>query len=1019
MGPILRALLCVESDVRAAWFARALAHARARVVIEFVDEVAACLGRLHDGAFDLLICDVEQGRASVLDALPRREPRSAVPLIIVAESLTEAAMASYRLQALLCPHDSESHLLQAVEAVRSTLASQKGQARSFERGQREIIQHIAKGSPLPETLERIVRLVEAQAEGMLCSVVLLDAERRLLPMAGPSLPGEFLRAIAGLPIGPNEGSCGAAMARREPVFVRDIATHEYWVKYRDLALTCGLRASWSTPILSGEGDVLGAFAMYFREPRDPSQREYSWIEQASYLAAIAVLRDRTEQALRATESRYRQIVDTAYEGVWSFDTQGKTSFVNARAAELLGASVDEASSKSLFDFMGPQSPDAREQLLQRLRSVSEQHELRLTRQDGSELWVLVASSPLNDAAGQAVGVLGMLTDITALKRAEATLRQNELELRTIVDYAAIGIALVDGEGRPRRSNPALQRMLGYSDAELQRMSFTEFTHPDDVDADVAFYARLLKGEIKSYQFEKRYIRRDSSVMWGRLTVSLVHEGKLCIGMVEDVTEQKLAEERISSQAALLDQANDAILVRSCDGTIEYWNQGAERLYGWSRTEAIGRNVSEVMYRDRAGFDAAQAELLTKEAWNGELSQVTRSGRELVVEARWTLIRDAQGNPQRVLGINTDITEKKQLEAQVFAAQRMESLGTLAGGIAHDFNNILAAILANISLAVEDVGPEHPAQLALTEINDASLRAAALVRQILTFSRRRAPERRVMRAEGVVEEALKLLRATLPASVSIETDFASDAPEVFADATQVHQVVMNLGTNAAHAMRERGGVLRVACTHVSLSEELPIALGRLRRGRYARLSVEDSGAGMSDDTLQRIFDPFFTTKGPGEGTGLGLSVVLGVMRAHEGGVVVTSALGHGSRFDLYFPVARGASERSESRSVPPPKGRGERVLCIDDEASIARATVLLLERLGYEAVAHTHPSNALEAIGDRSSRFDAVVSDCSMPMISGHRFREGDLAPAARYARRSDFGFAGAQARAVTARARRT
>jgi PAS domain S-box-containing protein len=602
---------------------------------------------------------------------------------------------------------------------------------------------------------------------------------------------------------------------------------------------------------------------------------------------------------------------------------------------------------------------------------------------------LVAASPIHDEQGQVVGALGMLTDITRLKQVEATLKHNELELRTIFDHAAIGIALVDEQGRPRRSNPALQSMLGYSAEELRDMPFPAFTHPDDAAKDFGLYQRMRAGELTSYQIEKRFLHRKGDVVWGRLTASLVREVEgeavLGIGMVEDISSQKRAEARISAQAALLDQAKDAIMVRSCEGVIEYWNKGAERLYGWSSSEAVGRNVIELLSVQPESFHTARERLLENGAWNGEVEHLTRAGEPVIVESSWTLIRDDGGRPLSVLAINSDVTAKKRLEAQVFAAQRMESLGTLAGGIAHDFNNILSAILANLSLASGDLGPEHPVQSALSEINQASLRAAALVRQILTFSRQRVPERRIVGLSLVASEAIKLLRATLPVSVSMEMHFERDVPEIFADATQVHQVVMNLGTNAAHAMSERGGVLRFECQRALVKEGLATSLGQLGPGIYARLSVEDQGVGMDAATLERIFDPFFTTKELGEGTGLGLSVVHGVLRAHEGGVTVQSTPGKGTRFELYFPAAQAAAERAAAQRKALPRGRGERLLCVDDEGPIVRATTRLLERIGYEVVAHTEPRKALAELALESSHFDAVVSDCSMPNLWGLDF----------------------------------
>ncbi len=575
-------------------------------------------------------------------------------------------------------------------------------------------------------------------------------------------------------------------------------------------------------------------------------------------------------ALVESEALYRQIVNAAYEGVWLLDLEGRTIFVNQRTADLFGYTRDEMMGQSLFDFMDPpERAEAELRMRRRRENISEEHEFRFRHKSGAELWTHIAASPLRDDAGKIVGALGMLVDITPLKRAEATLSRNAAELRILFEGAAIGIALVDERGRPLRSNPALQRMLGYSADELSHMSFAEFTHPDDVASDLHLLERMARGDISSYQLEKRFLHRDGHVIWGRLTASVMRaEGErvLGIGMVEDVTD------------------------------------------------------------------------------------------------------------------------KKRLEAQFHTAQRMESLGTLAGGIAHDFNNILAAIVANVELAASELDPRHPLQVTLAEIELAGTRAAALVRQILTFSQRGTPERRRMRLESAAGEAIQLLRATVPAQVSIQASFSPGVPEILADPTQVHQVVMNLGTNAMHAMSETGGVLGIRTEAVTLTAPLQGVHGELSPGTYAKLSVTDTGSGIEPEVAARIFDPFFTTKGAGKGSGLGLAVVHGVMRAHHGDVVLESTPGKGSRFDLYFPVTTAlAPESRPPRIATDRRGKGQRIICIDDEEPITRVTTLLLKRVGYDAVGFNDPRQALNAIAESPTRFDLVVSDCSMPVIWGLDF----------------------------------
>jgi PAS domain S-box-containing protein len=986
--------------------------------------------------------------------------------------------------------------------------------------EREVLESIARGIPLLEILTQIAQAVERQSPDMSCSVLLLDPDGRCVRhAAAPSMPPEFCCAIDGMAIGPRAGSCGTAAFRGERVVVEDIATSELWDGYRHLTEPFGFRACWSNPIFSPEREVLGTFAIYYRDLRPPTEGEVRWIEDATHLAAIAILLDRSAAALRFSEARYRQIIDTAYEGVWVFDAEGQTLFVNQRTRDLLGYADDEILGRGLLEFTEPAERERVERTLRRPKeSAGEQFELCFRRKDGVAFWAMVAASPLRNQQDEVVGTLRMITDITQLKRTEAALRQSETEFRALFEQAAIGMALVDVEGHPVRSNRALQRALGYTAKELRRMAFAEFTHPDDVKDDVALAQSLLAGERDSYQIEKRFIRKDGEITWGRVTASLIRredgapvfgigmvedvtdrkkmeeavrasdrlrslvyngtsdalfyvgiEGRgdyrylsvnpaflqatglaeaqvvgrllpevlspdtlqialakfgqavrekrtvqweqtvifpaglrhgevaitpLCdddgavtnlVGTVHDVTQRKQNEERILAQAKLLDRAKDAILVHDIDGVISYWNRGAEKLYGWASREAVGRNVTELIHRDTTARERAHQRLIEAGEWNGELVQWTRAGKRVIIEASWTLINEP-GAPRAVLSINTDITTRKSLELQVHRAQRMESLGTLAGGVAHDFNNILAAILANVTCATYALPPDHPTREYLAEIEKASQRATDLVRQILTFTRHQEPRRQPVKLAPLVTETLKLLRSTLPPKVELRTEFAADLPEVLAEPTQVHQVIMNLGTNAAHAMAAGTGLLSVRAERVVLQKTLLAGAVQLPAGTYARLVIEDTGTGMDEATLERIFDPFFTTKEPGKGTGLGLSVVHGIMKSYAGGISVRSTPGKGTVFTLYFPALDATAAETAPR-VPPPVAQtadagGERILCVDDEAAIVQVTTRLLERRGYQVVGYSDARRALELFESDPRQFDAVVTDVVMPELSG-------------------------------------
>jgi PAS domain S-box-containing protein len=342
---------------------------------------------------------------------------------------------------------------------------------------------------------------------------------------------------------------------------------------------------------------------------------------------------------------------------------------------------------------------------------------------------------------------------------------------------------------------------------------------------------------------------------------------------------------------------------------------------------------------------------------------------------------------------TDISDRKDaeaslrgFEAQLREVQKMESIGTLAGGIAHDFNNILGAILGNVALAREDVGPGHPALASLTEIHKASVRARRLVQQILTFSRREPQELVTQPLRPVVEETYKLLRATLPARVELELTLADRPVHVLADATQVQQVLMNLCTNAWHALKEGAGHIGVGLAAVMLDAVATQRLGGVSPGLYAHLWVSDSGVGMDAATRERIFEPFFTTKPVGQGTGLGLSVVHGILSAHHGAIAVDSEPGQGSTFHLYFPVVEPPSAAAVAMTGVAPAaalhGHGEHVLYVDDDETMVVMVERILERRGYRVSAYRNAHEAVEAVRDHPDDFDVVVTDFNMPDFSG-------------------------------------
>ena len=350
-----------------------------------------------------------------------------------------------------------------------------------------------------------------------------------------------------------------------------------------------------------------------------------------------------------------------------------------------------------------------------------------------------------------------------------------------------------------------------------------------------------------------------------------------------------------------------------------------------------------------------------------------------------LYRDSKGKHIRTLEVNADITALKRAESLQLRSQKLEALGTLAGGIAHDFNNILSAINGSASLAISQFPPDHPVQACLVEIEKAGYRAADLVRRILSFSKPQEQNMLVQSLDPVVQEALKLARATLPAMIQIRYTPDSDLPMARLDTTQICQVILNLVTNAAHAIGDKNGLIEVKVDSPHVSDEEIQLYSQIAAGHYVRLSVSDNGCGMDAKTLERIFDPFFTTKPSGKGTGLGLSVVHGILAAHSAIVKVYSEPAKGSAFQIYFPAVLDAATPVHTDDRDAPAGRGQHILFLDDEGVLVFVGTMMLEQSGYKVTGQSNGEAALIEFRQRPHTFDAVVTDLSMPAMSGLQF----------------------------------
>ena len=603
-------------------------------------------------------------------------------------------------------------------------------------------------------------------------------------------------------------------------------------------------------------------------------------------------------------------------------------------------------------------------------------------------------------------------DITERKQVEEALKENKNFIDKIINTAPNLVYIYDlVEKRNVYSNNGIKKLLGFGVGEIQKMGekfFPELLHPDDLDK-VLVHQELLEKSTEGEVFEIDYRIKDSQ---GRYRIlrswdtgfKRGEDDKVqqVIGLAVDVTEQIRAEESLKFEKEraqqYLDVAGVILIAIDTDRKVTLINPKGCEILGYPKEEIIGKDwfdhflFSENVNEVKGVFDQILSGNIELVRYY-ENPVKTRVGDNRLVAWHNSLLKDSQENIIGLFSSGEDITEQKRVEAeqerlrsQLTQSQKMEAIGTLAGGIAHDFNNILGIILGNAELAMDDVPDLNPARNNLDEVRKACLRAKDVVSQILAFSRKSESEQNPFNIASVVTESLKLLRASIPTSVDIRRNISNDIEDILGDPTQIHQIMINLCTNAAHAMEDAGGTLEVVLENTELDEDTAYRHPELKPGPYVQLSVSDTGFGMSPEVMGRIFDPYFTTKDVGKGTGLGLSVVHGIVNSHRGGISVESEAGKGTTFNLLFPAVERQMPQKPKKLEELPTGE-ERILFVDDEDAMVSLNRQRLERLGYKVVSKTDPSEALAFFRYNPHQIDLVITDMTMPRMTGDKLAQ--------------------------------
>lgn len=588
----------------------------------------------------------------------------------------------------------------------------------------------------------------------------------------------------------------------------------------------------------------------------------------------------------------------------------------------------------------------------------------------------------------------MAWDILTRKKTEEALKESRRALNTLVNNlpGTVFRCRIDRNWGMEYLSYGCLALTGYEPDEITNspsLFFGDLIHPEDrekVWTDIQ-YSLVTK---RAYETEYRLIHRDSSIkqVLERGTVVFSDDGEpLAIeGFIADITESKEKDYELRRFASAIHQIAEIIIITDEKGIIKYVNPTFENVTGYVFSEVIGQNVSilEARDSDESFVNELWQTILSGKKWHGRFLSRKKDGSLYTEEGSISPVFDEKGEIIEFVAVKRDITNEINLEERLFQAQKIEAIGSLAGGIAHDFNNILFPLIGFSDILQQDLPKDSHLQDYVSEIMTASLRARELVKQILAFSRQSNQERTIVRIQNILNEVVRFSKAALPSTINIKTFIDHKCRPVSADSTQIHQVAMNLITNALHAMEEKGGVLSISLDEVSLS---PLAASdlSLEPGLYVRLTVTDTGYGIDPNIQEKIFDPYFTTKENGKGTGIGLAVVHGIVKSHGGSIELKSSPGQGAMFVIYLPCLMEEKAETKRDSFAPISGGNEKILVLDDEETIARMVRQMLERLGYSVTVRTSSIEALQLFKDDPDRFDLIITDMTMPNMTGDKF----------------------------------
>ncbi|MEJ2718331.1 MAG: PAS domain S-box protein [Deltaproteobacteria bacterium] len=700
-------------------------------------------------------------------------------------------------------------------------------------------------------------------------------------------------------------------------------------------------------------------------------------------------RKRAETALRESEEFNRKLVQHAPMGIVQLSADGIVEYANPASNRIFNIPDGEASpilGLNIFELplLGEQA-HVRDQFRRLMRGeyVSDV-EISYRSPEGKELTLIASGTPKVAPDGSIAGAVIMYVDITERKKAEEALRASEEKYRVVVEKALEGI-LIAQNGIIKFANPRVSELFGYQADELVPKAFTDFIHPADRKKVLERHQRRLQGEKFPSRYPIRIAHANGTTRWVEIdSVLIPWDGKpATLVFLTDITDRKQAEEERLLLVTAIEQASEAVIVTYASGIIEYVNPAFERTTRYSREEAVGQKPSLLKsgQHNKEFYGRLWDTIRAGGVWTGRFANKRKDGTLYQEDAAISPVRDSSGAIVNFVALKRDVTQEVELEKQLLQAQKMEAVGTLAGGVAHDFNNLLQIVLGFAELLLMGKCPEDPGYRHLRAIQEAAARGSELVQRILTFSRKIEIHPRPIDLNHEVSRAKELLSRTVPKMISIDLRLADDLKTVHADPGQIELILLNIAINAKDAMPD-GGRLVIETRNVNLDWEGDQRHMQLKPGEYVMLKVADNGHGMEKEVLDRIFEPFYTTKKAGEGTGLGLAMVFGIVKSHNGHIVARSEPGKGTTFNIYLPALEAEANWDVETSREMPAFGIETILLVDDEELIRDLGKQILTQGGYTVLTAENGFKALEIYRERQDEIALVVLDLVMPEMGG-------------------------------------